>query len=1371
MFYVYILTVYLNNKEASVIILRKLKQYYIKGIKLMGPEKIQNRTHVRRVVADLVILPFLLFAINPCMPAGASVPSETLAVRSSFDPLSISENANTREGDKVREKDMPFRDDMTFVMSESKFKALLICRIIEKRAQAWKGKSVTEIYTDDISLWRRSIEPVAGRVPIRLSVDRNVLSVDLSEGDLLIRYFDAGHPAAENISPDSDGDVLITRRVPGTGMICQIVKSMPPEEGRQRDYERLTEDRERIGGVEAIICDFDGVDRVHKDETVSEKVIEAKRKLSMNRVINVSLTGLSKEKFVPRYGGGQLIGEQSETHPYILLSDAGATATLYYKGGITRQLTGYENSVLGPPETIKVIKDMARAKLLEAGGRIGVPRDALENTEIKASPEGVTIFIRRAGSEELRRRRFEILRAIKKELMSLKEAGNIELIDSADFVCSFGGIDIKPLSKGRSLIKLIKLKELRRVIVMADSVGTEEDPGNDRSMLSLTPEDLRDSGIDWDVDIIKLYAGSERNIQMPDGVIKIPLPGDMPAPSLIVYNDVVAAIEYLRSIREHKETLETLEEIINDVRTKGIHRTDEMLSIARELPLSLNDEFMPGLITALLDKLKNTKRSRTQAGVLQIIEKIVSECGTDIIKDKISASQIIEAYLNRADFNRSEKLPIGPLLRDLLGYKSPMRIREEIVQPLLLDIEKEEENILSKYKRIEIFTEIAAQLPVEYNDIIFDEVAEFLLRHADRSDPDIVKALWTILNNSNIFREEREDLVKGRFDPLNEKHRRLSYILLAGTVYKGQFRYIPRYAEYLDVLKEKDENGQDDPATEVMRELRAAAYEAFLVRKKILELRNRAGQIGKEMVVVENLSYGAVSLAGITERREGYRYIKNTGIRVISTKIASSGEDEVLTSIFDLKELESFAKNRPLIVVVDGTSNINSPRAGKAHMPVSFTRGYMKIRAALDLALWEKKGHFPGKADEAEERMEEIRRLRGDEEFERLVSFVKGMTPQNAMPYEAYFWHPGDLPPDINGTGGYKELREVSDISGPSFIMIQSVMDKASFSKSPAGPGEGHIPGYFDDKGFFKWLMFEYDGKGMPRLINSYDEKAGEIIRDLEKTVGVPFDRVYTDDPSAKRAKEMNREKHSKRMEEGVRRLSALAGALLKDSGRKILFRIPVEAVESNKGSPVMDLLRSIQDETENAGVELFYAAGTGTVDAGLYVEYGLRKSKIYIEPDRENTVTFIPVFKGEIDPDKEDEARREIQRLVSTRTGGLHHRDTQILPVAAYNDNISLLRGVFLGLVLTHIARQKGSGLCGGQQLARDPRTKAALDFFPPGKIDEAGLKASDIVDLATGDINSAILVLKKLIGLLPVEPVDAREIYENAIQVIRSA
>jgi hypothetical protein len=62
-------------------------------------------------------------------------------------------------------------------------------------------------------------------------------------------------------------------------------------------------------------------------------------------------------------------------------------------------------------------------------------------------------------------------------------------------------------------------------------------------------------------------------------------------------------------------------------------------------------------------------------------------------------------------------------------------------------------------------------------------------------------------------------------------------------------------------------------------------------------------------------------------------------------------------------------------------------------------------------------------------------------------------------------------------------------------------------------------------------------------------------------------------------------------------------------------------------------------------------------------------------------------------------------------------------------------------------------------------------LDFFPPGKIDEAGLKASDIVDLATGDINSAILVLKKLIGLLPVEPVDAREIYENAIQVIRSA
>jgi len=44
--------------------------------------------------------------------------------------------------------------------SSAEIMAAVICQLIEKRAKEWEGKSIEEIYTDDMLLWGKSTEPI-----------------------------------------------------------------------------------------------------------------------------------------------------------------------------------------------------------------------------------------------------------------------------------------------------------------------------------------------------------------------------------------------------------------------------------------------------------------------------------------------------------------------------------------------------------------------------------------------------------------------------------------------------------------------------------------------------------------------------------------------------------------------------------------------------------------------------------------------------------------------------------------------------------------------------------------------------------------------------------------------------------------------------------------------------------------------------------------------------------------------------------------------------------------------------------------------------------------------------------------------------------
>ena len=72
----------------------------------------------------------------------------------------------------------------------AELRAALICELIEKRAQNWDGRTIEEIYTDDMLLWQRSSEPLFEGVVPELSADKTEIAINIPASNVSIRYYD-----------------------------------------------------------------------------------------------------------------------------------------------------------------------------------------------------------------------------------------------------------------------------------------------------------------------------------------------------------------------------------------------------------------------------------------------------------------------------------------------------------------------------------------------------------------------------------------------------------------------------------------------------------------------------------------------------------------------------------------------------------------------------------------------------------------------------------------------------------------------------------------------------------------------------------------------------------------------------------------------------------------------------------------------------------------------------------------------------------------------------------------------------------------------------------------------------------------------------
>ncbi len=368
--------------------------------------------------------------------------------------------------------------------------------------------------------------------------------------------------------------------------------------------------------------------------------------------------------------------------------------------------------------------------------------------------------------------------------------------------------------------------------------------------------------------------------------------------------------------------------------------------------------------------------------------------------------------------------------------------------------------------------------------------------------------------------------INGGFNPDNPAHLLFNYmdILEQGRHYGLSNRF--SFENYLDIVRNRSDS-DDYLSGGLGIQLRGLVYEASLMMDKILEIQERAKKLGLPVLVVENLTYGAVALAPITEERNGEKYIMGTDIRVISTKIGSTehhydpDDDRChqarndYSNIFTDSELAYIVRHRPIILTIDGSTSVSDSTRTNSHIPDSY-KGWRNIFMAINFALSGRTDSIDPVRDKYSIYKEIIAE---NGSLQRIIARVKEIV--NAIPaqerksgdYSLGFWYPGkkDLWLRRNHTEPKKVVSKIdaSEIKGPELIFMQSAMETdavPSDIKDRFVKGE-HSAAFFDDDphNHFGQFYVNYEEGYGAIFTHRFISTSRGYYRELRDMIGKPI--------------------------------------------------------------------------------------------------------------------------------------------------------------------------------------------------------------------------------------------------------------------------
>lgn len=430
-----------------------------------------------------------------------------------------------------------------------------------------------------------------------------------------------------------------------------------------------------------------------------------------------------------------------------------------------------------------------------------------------------------------------------------------------------------------------------------------------------------------------------------------------------------------------------------------------------------------------------------------------------------------------------------PNLRSLVNSSRSAKRKVELLETYLTLKEEEYigeiENV--DFRNIESLLEAKLQ-PTRY---LYDQLAE-------SDDHSVTLKEWKATIKS--FSE-------GKFDPENELHRNLEYTRFRRVVEHEKLRrHIKNhftFADYLTIFEQKE---SADPFDEQDKfEINCVAYEARLLRDYILAVKERADELGREVIVIPNLSYGYLPVSPLVDELEETDTETIIGVKIGSTE--SHNNREVMNSRLFKGHRTEITNKQPIMLVVDGTYNLvtTNNRNATARYPDAH-QGYLNQVIAMNDAngFTDEDYSHVGKTDE------DIQRLRESPEFQRAVEVYRHVANANSqrVPYTFHLWNTAEMELAIRGER--EIIANITPYDGnvrqPTMVFCNvGVLDERIPDEIRGGFEEKHKPAYFDDSGKIISFDFGYDDYGV-RYLNrletevksAYDKINGEEQRSLD---------------------------------------------------------------------------------------------------------------------------------------------------------------------------------------------------------------------------------------------------------------------------------
>ncbi|MFH1878451.1 MAG: deaminase [Candidatus Omnitrophota bacterium] len=308
------------------------------------------------------------------------------------------------------------------------------------------------------------------------------------------------------------------------------------------------------------------------------------------------------------------------------------------------------------------------------------------------------------------------------------------------------------------------------------------------------------------------------------------------------------------------------------------------------------------------------------------------------------------------------------------------------------------------------------------------------------------------------------------------------------------------------------------------------------------------------------------------------------------------------------------------------------------------------------------------------------------------------------------------------------------------------------------------------------WVLFRIAELSQSEHFSFIEEEDFvELRRVYEKADGIIKEAYGAEEPAGGKDV-LLREKFTRYLMRNLKNITGLLG----ENKPAIMLRIPVEAVENMDREHLESFCRAFQ-ASPNAYIRLFYMTGIEGASLSVYEKFGIEKKEFPASAEkdfkmsRKNTITLFPAFKGE-----------EVSAVViRDRLGDLNMdiRDSILSPVGLKGDPAGLVRSTVSGMRLMSFAREiSGAKLkaVSKDSSFRDRVQAEAMESYKEicdaGYFsDLAGLTVDDVLAIIAGeDNNDIITALRKLIRVIPAEPVDAEElkrIYEAAERALRYA